>query len=363
MERRSRASRRVELEKNLRRLRSSGRIKAVTPPSDPDGTAAEVDPFQAMLPDLPHVAELEDLREEVRHLRRLHEVIHFLGGAPDLDALQAEVLDLALSVSDLRRGLLALVARDDDDGRPRYKVVAARGFDDQAKGAPETRVLRKILNHALESRQALLEGNILEGGILGHAKDAGLALGAVACLPLEAPGGEVVGALLVDDPQRRLPFSAAEQSLLRSFARHSAQAISRLSEAQRSRRRVSRLQRRAERLEAERDAARTRLDQMARDQGTRARPSETEALDRLLATPYAEAKADFTERYLREALRRAGGDLRIAAQATNLPLARFIGLLEHFEISPERRPDAPQRSEPRGVGTWGGSARIQSPLR
>jgi GAF domain-containing protein len=357
LERRSRASRRVELEKNLRRLRSSGRIKAISPPSDPDGTAAEVDPFQAMLPDLPHVAELEDLREEVRHLRRLHEVIHFLGGAPDLDALQAEVLDLALSVSDLRRGLLALASRDDDDGRPRFKVVASRGFDDQSKSAPETRVLRKILNHALESRQPLLEGNILEGGILGHAKDASLALGAVACVPLESIGGEgLVGALLIDDPQRRLPFSAAEQSLLRSFARHAAQAISRLCEAQRSKRRVARLQRRAERLEAERDAARTRLDQVARS-----RAGGAEALDRLLATPYLEAKGEFTERYVREALRRAGGDLRIAAQATGLPLARLIGLMEHFEITPERRPDAP-RGQVHGEGTWGGSARIQPPL-
>lgn len=353
MDRRSGRTRRSELERNLKRLRSSGRIRAVTPP--PSGVD---DPFQAIAPDAQFVGEVDELRQEVRDLRRLQEVIHFLGGAPDLVTLRRELLDLALSVSGLTRGMLALRVSTDDALAHKYKVKDSRGYDDDQRRAPETKVLRRMLNRALEARETLLEGDVQHQGILGHARGADMQLGAVACLPLEA-GGELLGALVLDDPERHRPFSIAEQSLLRSFARHAGLALLRVAQVHRLGRRASLHKRRAERMEAERDAALKRLDQVRRasasgpvtpapDRAGSALAATRDALDALVEAPYRDAKETFTRRYLEQALRRAGGDLRLAASATGLPLARLIGLMTHLDVAPEARD---------GEGTWGSAVK------
>lgn len=357
MDRRSGRARRSELGRNLKRLRSSGRIRAVTPPpSNGD------DSGQAFAPDPEYRSEVDELRQEARDLRRLQEVIHFLGGAPDLVTLRGELLDLALTVSGLARGMLALRVSSDDALTHKYKVKDTRGFEGDERRAPETKVLRRMLNRALEARETLLEGDVQHEGILGHARGADMHLGAVACLPLEA-GGELLGALVLDDPRRRRPFSIAEQSLLRSFARHAGLALLRVAQVQRLGRRASLLKRRAERLEAERDAALKRLDLTRRAASSAAltpaapapAPSRTpstrlavarDALDALLEVPYRDGKETFTRRYLQQALRRAGGDLRVAASATGLPLARLIGLMNHLDVTPEAR-------DGDGEGTWG----------
>lgn len=338
-----RLSRRVALERNLARMRSSGRVKAVTPAPDAPTPGA----LRAMVPDLGK-SDGAEVRQELRDLKRLHEVIHFLGGAPDLATLEREVLDLGVSVSGLVRGLLALRVPGDrvpgeGDGAIRYKVRARRGFEEGDRGA-ESKLLRGILNRTLEARETLLEGDILDEGILGHARGKSLHLGAVAALPLEA-GGELLGALLLDDPERRRPFSPAEQSLLRSFAKHAAQALLRVAEAERGKRRLERMQRRIDRLEVERDDLRKLADQ-ARAGARSARTGS--ALEAAFETPYPEAKAWFTRQYLTEALRRAGGNLLICSQATGLPMARLIGLLHHLEIEPQ--------ASGSGVG-WGDAAR------
>lgn len=357
MDRRSaRTSRRTELERNLARLRSSGRIRAVTPP--PSGaTSHGDDPYRAIVPDAGFANEVDELRQEVRDLRRLQEVIHFLGGAPDLVTLRRDLLDLALSVSGLTRGMLALRVSCDEELTHKYKVKATRGFDDEGeRRSPEVKVLRGMLNRGLEARETLIEGDVQGGGILGHAKGTDLKLGAVASLPLEA-GGELLGALLLDDPDRRRPFTTAEQSLLRSFARHAGLALLRVAQVHRLGRRVAMLKRRGERVEAERDAALKRLDvarKQAQKGGSQKGPPTApelepvkisrDALDALLEVPYRDSKEAFTRRFLEQALKRAGGDLRVASTATGLPLARLIGLMNLLDVTPEGRD---------GEGTWG----------
>jgi GAF domain-containing protein len=341
---RRKALRRSKLERNLERLRTSGKLRSVsgrvrtaTPPPAQD---EDSDPFAALQPGDGGGARIAELQQEIANLKRLQEVIHFLGGAPDLVTLQTELLDLAVSLSGLSRGMLALAAPSDDEGSRRFKVKAKRGFEDpKVKASPEAKVLRNILNHCLESRESLLEGNIRnaeDGGILGHASGKRLRLGAVACLPLQA-GGRMLGAVVLDDPERRAPFTPAEQHLLRSFARHSAVALARVAHQNRLKRQAALLQRRNDRLEGQLEQAARRMHKVERTserlRAHVARPNTAgQELRRMLRLDYADAKQQFTRRYLSEVMDAARGDLRRAAEATGLPLARLIGLLDHLGL-------------------------------
>lgn len=390
----SRRNRKLDPRRRSGGLRSvSGRVRTVTPPPDGSRSPGEMDPFQAVPSEVSD--ELEALRDEAQTLKRLQEVIHFLNGAPDLNTLRQELLDLAISVSGLRRGMLALRAPSDDEGGSRrFKIKATRGFEEsKVRGSPEAKVLRGIVNRTLEARETLLEGCIRDDGILGHAAGGKkLALGAVACLPLDC-NGELVGALLLDDPDRERPFSTAEISLLRSFARHAALALHRVTENSRLRRRVELLKRRNERLEAEHEhlskkvkkakklhqAAEERLEVEERNSERLKRQAselrhtserlaaivETppnpksdmhgRALRRLLGASYADAKREFTRRYLTNVMREAQGDLRAASDLTRLPISRLIGLLHHLDINEPPRPvQAPPRVAPE-------SARLDPP--
>lgn len=332
---------------------TSGQMRAVT----------ESSLFQPLRPQIsPEVAAL---REEVLGLRRLQEAIHFLGGAPDPIALRTEILELACSLSGLPRGSLALpTSSSGKSKKKRYKVKEQRGTE-SLKGTQEYRVLRGILNRALERREALLEGAIREGGILDHAESHArrLELGAVACLPLEV-NGEIHGALILDDPERNEPFTAAEESLLRSFARHAALALERVRIHGHAKRRLARLTQRNERLEAERE----RLEDQARQSQRRAGLTKTSERNRkeeragreyrrILEDEYADAKEAFTVRYLRELLRRTGGDLNAACEESGLPMARLVGLLDRLQVEPpKKRRSSSQRSSSSGhKGSWGAS--------
>jgi len=393
MDERRRQSRREKLARNLERLRSSGRVPVVRASSskltpvrrsssqmdavsgdEPErkgrrtsGQMRAVTESSLFQPLRPQISpEVSALREEVLGLRRLQEAIHFLGGAPDPIALRTEILELASSLSGLPRGSLALpTSSEGKSKKKRYKVKESRGTE-SLKGTQEYRVLRGILNRALERREALLDGAIREGGILDHAESHArkLELGAVACLPLEV-NGEIHGALILDDPERNEPFTAAEESLLRSFARHAALALERVRTQGHAKRRLARLTQRNERLEAERE----RLEDQARQSQSQRRSGLTKTSERvrkeeragreyrrILEDGYSEAKEAFTARYLRELLRRTEGDLNAACEESGLPMARLVGLLDQLQVQPPKKRRSSQRSSSSGhKGSWGAS--------
>ena len=355
--------------RNLERLRSSGRVPVVrasssklTPvrrssgqlepvsegrrgprPSSKMRAVAESGLFQ-QLPRPTLDPELNALREEVLGLRRLQEAIHFLGSAPDPFALRTEILDLACSLSGLPRGSLALPTSSGGKKKQKFKVKESRGMD-KLKGSPEHKVLRGILNRALERREPFLEGTIREGGILNHAESHArrLELGAVACLPLEA-NGEMFGAIILDDPERNEAFTPAEESLLRSFVRHAALALQRVRSTGQRKRKMAKLIQKNERLEGERERLEEEARRTERRSGLtrtsdRARKEERAGREyrRLLEGGYADAKEAFTARFLRELLRRTGGDLNAASEQSGLPVTRLVGLLDQLQVQPPKK--------------------------
>ena len=325
-------SRRTELERNLMRMRSSGRVSTATPPPASEASTQvfgePVDMDSALHGDLVE-QELIDLRAEVRDLRRLNEVIHFLGSAPDLATLRTDILDLGASLSSLRRGMLALLSAS-KDGKPRFKVKVTRGFKPDEQKSAETRLLKNILNRCLARRETLIEGDILDDGILGHAQMTQVDLGAVVSLPLIA-NGQLLGALLLDDPDRSDPFTPAEQSLLRSFAKHAALAVHRVSSAKKLERKTSQLLERTDRLTAERQHLAKKAQHLKRV------ATSSQRLACMLEPSYSEAKRRFTREYLKRAMVHCEWDLRAAAGYTGLPLVRLIGLLDHMGLQPSGR--------------------------
>ena len=247
--------------------------------------------------------------------------------------LRTELLDLALSLTGLKRGMLALPCSTDDDGSRRFKVKVKRNLE-SGRGTPEIKVLRNMLNRCLESRDSLIEGDIRHSGILGHAAREH-ELGAVVCLPLLS-NGALLGAILLDDPSRSLPFSTAEEDLFRSFGRHVGSALSRMAKQTRAKRRMSTLQRRNERLEAQAGALVKTVKKQVGQSSARLRRIDrmSQEMRRLMGLDYTSAKRCFTRRYLSHVLRQTGSDLNRASEVTGLPLARLIGLLHHLEIHP-----------------------------
>jgi len=347
----------------LRAVRSSsGKINAVRKSSGFGSAEPESDLFRAMLPPMDG-GELQQLKDELANLRRLQEVIHFLGSATDPHSLRTEILDLAISLSGLSRGFLALPTSSKSSKR-RYKIKERRGHEKTP--ARENKVLRGILNRSLERRETLLEGAMAEGGILDHAASGeDLDLGAVASLPLEA-NGELWGCLLLDDPERTEPFRPAEESLLRSFARHAGLALARLHKQGQQKKRLTQVSRKNERLEAERDLLEQRLKRTSRRSARsssevhdRRAEKSGRAFQRMLEVDYNDAKEQFTRAYLRSLIERSENDLRVAAEEAGLPLNRLIGLLEQLGLSPRvERPKRPRKTHQSTASrSWGGSVR------
>ena len=310
------------------RRRSSGHVRTISPPEGLRPTDAELPLAEAG--DLHD--ELQRTRDELRDLRQLHEVILYLQSVEDMAALRDEALNLALNLSRLKRGILALRAPSDEGGSPRFKIHDIRNFDEDGADRAEEKILRGILNRSLEQGETLLEGDILQDGILEFATDSKrLHLGAVACLPLEADGrAHPLGAFILDDPDRRDPFSHQETTLLRDFTRHLGQALHRLAETHRLQRRLNRSSRQAERLEAERDLVvekyRKLEKRLQEDQG--AQHARTGKLTRALNLPYLDAKKRLLREYLLEVLDHAGGDPRVACRWTRLNPEDLRDILE-----------------------------------
>jgi hypothetical protein len=311
-------------------------------------TPSEVDrPVFQGVADSPEPAEdltlsdLERLRQENRSLKRLQEAIHFLTGADRLKSLVPEVVGLGISISGLGRGLLALRSERGDRA---FKVKVVRGITRDERSTPEVRVLRRILGKTLEQRKPIFLGDARQSEFAAGARDvAYYALGAVCALPLEADG-EVVGAIVLDAPQRRQDFSKVEVDLLKSFARHAALALARLSS-------WTRLARRSERLRNERELLRSTLEETqheltalrvqsgrlaAQSSRVAAIASGEGGLEIFLARSYPVAKRSFLRHYLKRAIDAADGDLERASRATGLGVAKLVKLLQIFEVKPPR---------------------------
>src|SRR5581483_9497815 len=131
--------------------------------------------------------EVERLRQENRNLKRLQEIVHFLGNATELDALVPEIVGLGVSISGLSRGLLALLGSKSASGERAFTVRVVRGITREERSSPEVRVLRKILARTLEERRPFFEADAkLLADSLDDAERRTLHHGEVVALPLEA---------------------------------------------------------------------------------------------------------------------------------------------------------------------------------
>ncbi|MEZ0229530.1 MAG: GAF domain-containing protein, partial [Planctomycetota bacterium] len=248
------------------------------------------------------------------------------------------------SISGLTRGLLALIGSKAKDGSREFKVKVVRGITKDERRTPEVRVLRRILAKTLEDRRPVFEGDARKSDYAKGEQDVDLyALGAVTCLPLEAEG-ELWGAILLDEPQRRRDFTKTEIELLSSFARHAAVTLARLSDR-------TKLAQRSERLRTEREVLRETLEEtqhelkvLRRESGRlQAQSSRFAAitqndgkLEEFLGRSFSVAKKAFLRHYLKQAIDRSQGDLERASNLTGLNVAKLVKLLEIYDVKPGR---------------------------
>jgi GAF domain-containing protein len=353
--RRRRGGSRTGLSRRLQRSIEhwkSGRARAidVSVPSPPELEPRSIPALFSNV-DEPRTDDVGRLRAELRNLKRLHEVVHFLASAQDPQTLIPEILDLALSISGFSRGLLALSdppskkVLQDDDSRS-YSVRLIRGISREERRSPEVRVLRRLLSQALETRQPAFEPDVRHAPCADAEPGADrLALGAAIVLPLES-SSRILGAVLLDDPSRApTPMDPLEVELLKSYARHAGIALARCL-------RHRELVRKRERARSERDDLAKKIADKEREvEEARGRSTSRIAIagagvfDDLLDKPYNRAKRSFLRRYLRETVERAGGDLERAAHASGLTVAKLARLLDLHKIPAPPRPHASTGSD------------------
>jgi transcriptional regulator with GAF, ATPase, and Fis domain len=227
--------------------------------------AAERSPPPAVRPALaargarPPRGETAELRHEVRALHHLVALDAKIAELVEEDPLLDAILDAAIELLEAGRGFLLLSADD--------HVVVRRarlpGGKDLAEPASSMSV--SVARAAIrEGRTVVTEDAVVDGRFDTADSVVNLGLRSIVCTPMRSEAG-VLGAIYLDDTDRRGAFDDGDERLLEAFATQAAIALVRCRErreaAQRRRdavrqaRRIERLNERLRRVLRQRTSA------------------------------------------------------------------------------------------------------------
>lgn len=161
-----------------------------------------------------------------RTLVRLLELATGLGGGTSLDQLLDGVAELAFDHVDADRVALLLVET--------AGLVPAAGRSRVGEQIPA--VPRAIADRAVNERAAVLTESAIDDARFQSGSVKLQQVRGALCVPLFAPGGEVLGVLYADTITRPVAFSEDEARALQAFAGLAAVAIGRARSAEEARR-------------------------------------------------------------------------------------------------------------------------------
>jgi len=256
--------------------------------------------------------ELERIVDENRSLRRLHEIIAFLGSSASLDELLPEIVDLGMKLSGLNRGLLAITH---DDG---YDLRVCRGWLRSERQGVGFKLCQRFLGEALARGRPIFKCDLQED-IRIRSQRRQVDLSTLVVLPLKVDG-QLVGALLLAGEAEREEFDSNEQQLYKTFAQHAALSLQRRSDE------ASR-QNESDRTEASRVDLERRLNDAEDQLGELG-----EAISN--GSSLRSAKEAFYRAYLESSLQRNQGSLTKTAREARISRRDLVKLLERYKILP-----------------------------
>lgn len=163
-------------------------------------------------------AESVSLGDEVfeRALRQLQKESV---GELDLSALVEKILDRMIEVTRAERGFILLKEE------PAPRIVVSRNIDQAKLRKPAEQISWSIANEVLEKGRPLVTVDALEDARFSvTASIHQLKLRSIVCLPLKA-GDEILGAIYLDNRERRAAFQPALAAALNPFAEWMGQVL------------------------------------------------------------------------------------------------------------------------------------------
>ena len=153
------------------------------------------------------------MSRELAWLRRIRDLAQKLAVTDALPELLPAILDAAIELTEAERGFLVLVEGEGKDGRPKTRIVEARGFDRAALKGPQLKVSRTVVERVLERGQGLVTtSDGLDQDIIEVSSVQSERVRSIACVPLSLPG-ETSAVLYLDHRFIRDSFGADDLPL------------------------------------------------------------------------------------------------------------------------------------------------------
>lgn len=167
--------------------------------------------------------ELPDDPERLRFERDLYKSILGLNSAEALEPFLDNALDLVMSITGSRRGLLGLGRAQDEERMPAEWWTSRQG--DGELEAMQRRVSSAIVRQALaEGRRVETPSAFLDPRFEGRASVRSQQIESVLCVPI----GDRLGVLYLEGHRRRGPFPKADVEHVELFAREVERIATRL---------------------------------------------------------------------------------------------------------------------------------------
>jgi transcriptional regulator with GAF, ATPase, and Fis domain len=162
-------------------------------------------------------SDLEGLTPEQRRLQRLLEINKAINGETDFHRVTELIMDAAVELSRATRGFMVLWERG------QMRVVQARNFERTSITSPEESISRRLIRECMDRRETVVTARASSERD-GYASATGLDLKSVMVSPLLS-GGQCLGALYLDEPDKVGVFQEDDIRTLESFCDQSAIAI------------------------------------------------------------------------------------------------------------------------------------------
>jgi transcriptional regulator with GAF, ATPase, and Fis domain len=167
----------------------------------------------------PAVGGEHDLRQEVLALSHLMSLNAKIAEVEDEDALLEAILDAAIQLLGAQRGFLLLKAEDHVVIR-RARVPGGKDLDDPSASISVTLAKAAVQ----EGRSVVCDDALEDERFDAYASVQNLSLRSVVCVPMRA-GGDVLGAIYVDNAEKAGAFGPRDVRLIEAFAAQAAIAL------------------------------------------------------------------------------------------------------------------------------------------